>query len=129
MRRILFKAKRLNNGEWVEGFVFWMFYDGVKICCIGCEPLQTNDYGEIISDWCAVDEDTLCQYTGKEDKNGVKIFEGDICENDWNIYEIIHIDYLCCLYAKVQKSKEIISLDGFLASRCEVIGNIHDKEA
>ncbi len=127
MREILFKAKRVDNGKWVEGdliqdkdldiasIIGWNYFNGEN--GLEREPFEYQ-----------VDPSTVCQYTGKEDKNGVKIFEGDTCENNWNIYEIIHIDYLCCMYAKVQKSKEIISLDGFLASRCEVIGNIHDKE-
>lgn len=125
MREILFKAKRLDNGEWVQGdliqdkdldivsIICWNYFNGEN----GLErgPFEHH-----------VDPSTVCQYTGKTDKNGVKIFEGDICENDWNTYEIIHIGYLCGLYVREQKTKEIDSFDGFFASRFEVIGNIHD---
>lgn len=136
MREILFKAKRLDNGEWVEGFVFWMFYDGIKICCIGCEPIQTNDYGEIISDWCAVDEDTLCQYIGLKDKNEVKIFEGDIikhytgCPIDEYSIDTGNVFWHNPIQRYLRTSSIIKSDCKELSAKCKykVIGNIHDKE-
>lgn len=82
MREILFKAKRIDNGEWVEGFLFWQYYDGVKVCCIGIDPISVNDYSEIISCWFIVDEKTVCEYTGLKDYKGNKIFEHDILMNE-----------------------------------------------
>lgn len=126
MREILFKAKRLDNGEWVTGSCVKFDEEHVFVLPIH-ENASTLTYSQIFSlNAVMVDPSTLCQYTGKEDKNGVKIFDGDICENNWNIYEIIYIGYLCGLYVREQKTKEIDSFDGFLANRCEVIGNIHD---
>jgi len=66
MREILFKAKRLDNGAWVEGSLI-TYKDGTAfICCEDYIPDVLNKY--------EVDPSTVCQYTGLTDKNGKKIF-------------------------------------------------------
>ena len=71
MREILFRAKRLDNGEWVEGAY--------------CPKRCSGDYPSIIKlgqphegRWFTIDPATVGQFTGLCDKNGKKIFEGDI---------------------------------------------------
>lgn len=128
MREILFKAKRKDNGEWVEGYYR-------RIPCMGMLEhyiMPRNPKNRM--EQYAIDPDTLCQYTGLTDKNGKKIWENDIVQA-WSegsnaIGKVIRrVDGLYIMYPAYQK-KEFWGLypnkNG--KTTVEVIGNIFDNE-
>ena len=121
MREILFKAKRTDNGEWVEGYLMDENYINA--------PFNDNDVGGRFDEPLEVDQSTICQYTGLTDKNGKKIWENDIVD----AYE----EYTAEVSKNVVKFKDgcfklfekdnlIIHLDGYNESELEAVGNVFD---
>lgn len=81
-REILFKAKRIDNGEWVEGYYQKRFdLDGSEQHFIFWSKSYT------VWEYVKIDPDTICQFTGLTDKNGKKIWENDIV-NCWTCIDI-----------------------------------------
>ena len=70
MREILFRGKRLDNGEWIEGNLFYPDTDNYPTQILLGNNIATFTYN--------VDPDTVSEFTGLHDKNGKHVFEGDI---------------------------------------------------
>ncbi len=70
--RYLYRGQRIDNGEWVEGFLMDENYINT--------PFNDNEVGGRFDDPVEIDESTLCQCTGLEDKNGELIWENDIVD-------------------------------------------------
>ena len=124
MREILFRGKYVCDGDWIYGY-----YVG---------PAGSDTSHEIcdISDGVGarldVDPETVGQYTGLKDKNGQRIFEGDICRNT-RTNEIVSVKWHGTMAGYVwSKRKENSHLFDFgelfrAYDKYEVIGNIHDN--
>lgn len=73
--RYLYRGKRIDNGEWVEGFLMDENYINT--------PFNDNEVGGRFDDPVEIDESTLCQCTGLRDKNDNLIWENDIVRVCW----------------------------------------------
>ena len=124
-REILFKAKRIDNGEWVEGYM--VKYPSGKVeffkKCVELPDVLLR---------CEVDPKTICEYIGLEDKNGKKIWENDILRRDgyWDIrIEFENGVFMVRNTDKVQYINRVVytPISIFDINVYEVIGNIFDN--
>lgn len=134
--RYLHRAKRIDNGEWVQGFLFQLYVDGGFDWCIGNNPLLPNSFAELTEediDWFRVDESTICPCTGIKDKNDNLIFENDICKyynpEDKDGIGVIQDGFVWWKGGTISEKETITPL---VYLRCgqelEVIGNTFDNE-
>ena len=129
MRKILFRGKRIDNDEWVEGY-YWCEYARRQ----NQHHIYTFEFGEdeevIITGNAIVDPLTVGQFTGLTDKNGVEIYEGDIVKVD------IFTKNYCIVFGESKKwgasfqyksDFSIYYLTESFTRDCLVIGNIFDN--
>lgn len=125
MHEIIFRGKRIDNGEWVEGAYMPHYYSTRygKVAAI-----FTNDDVLCKTYRFPVDPSTVGQYTGLKDKNGKRIFEGDIVKGEDALLRDIEIfGYVCFKDGSFVISDDLITHYRWIDYEVEVIGNIHDN--
>lgn len=143
MREILFKGKRKDNGEWVEGYyckiseTTYAFAEDYEK-----HPIPVHHYilQESMTDWglpnkfwqYEIDPETLCQYTGLKDKNGNRIWENDVVKDDNKLLlgAVIWFqngyDYVGWFLDEVSLIEPMMMSEQ-MWNDCEVLGNIFDN--
>lgn len=130
--RFLFRAKRIDNGEWVEGY-YCKWLKGKRVVT------YSEKETDCIITWMSnggmsryeVDPSTICQCTGSVDKNGKLIWENDIIKNDkGNLYKAFWQDdrytWVCVKSEKLPIGAKW-NFDCFRGYEMEIVGNVFDN--
>lgn len=143
MREILFRGKRIDNGEWVEGYYYKM--SETTYCFkedYERKPVPEHHYilQERMTDWglpnqmvqIEIDPETLCEFTGKTDKNGKRIWESDVVwlvyDGKEHIYQIVWDNSESDFKATNGEENYESNFEYLLCcDEIEVIGNIFDN--
>ena len=129
MREILFRAKQVNNGEWVEGNYTKLKWCNNIIHVVIPEGAEI-DSGDTLYEVYEINPETLCQFIGKTDKHGKKIWENDIIKHEISCtigtVKWYEEDYVGWYVDDVVVDEQQFTDE--MWNECEVIGNIFDDK-
>jgi len=118
-REIKFRGLRIDTNTWIYGYCYkhliadsWFIIDSKSGVSFPVTP------------------ETVGQYTGLKDKNGVEIYEGGIvkvCNNNKGFFEVIFINAYVGGWVLKHKDLEIVSLGARKETDVEIIGNVHQN--
>lgn len=129
MRTIKFRGKRVDNGEWAYGYLY--YYQ--------CKPSISNElfeaptYHDPAGSWIynehEIIPETVGQFTGLTDKNGVEIYEGDMAKIDEGLPVEVRYEKIYASFGIWRKGWAFLHYfhEAVEPENCEVIGNIHDN--
>lgn len=135
MREILYKGKRVDNGEWVYGLPFLYCASQIGIAKFDNKADITSSKENEFSRWDIfnlfvpkVNRETVCQYTGINDVNGKRIFESDLIKID-KLEEPLLVVYDEDDARFILKySTFIFSFETLMGGKIEVVGNKFDSQ-
>lgn len=143
MREILFRGKSTNGIGWIEGSLRITTIQPADDAPYKQYEIEDTTLGLFPNDFMCgicetVDSETVGQFTGLTDKNGKKIFEGDIVAQNWydhnepaddSFGEVVFCEYDCSFSVMDVEKDGIVPLGKCHAYHweAEVIGNIHDN--
>lgn len=123
MQEILFRGHQPTLKKWIYGF---LYIDSFTKKCYILQPHTEKLYTGMLPNGLEVVN--VGQYTGQKDKNGTKIFEGDICKWDNFYYKVgFEKNTSSWTFDIISKDTYIFPFFGSHCKKCEVVGNIYDN--